>query len=135
MGFWYIKMQPKPDETPLIYFAADTEIKAFDCDRDEFVGSYRSEENPQAVENGRCTNSELAGGDPCFALEIPLTLRAGEEKEINIFLGAAMTRDEIRRSVARCREAGFAERSFQALKTHWEHYFEHFTAAYRMKTQ
>ena len=37
-----------------------------------------------------------------------------------------MTRDEIRRSVARCREAGFAERSFQALKTHWEHYFEHF---------
>lgn len=121
-----VEMQPKPDETPLIYFAADTEIKAFDCDRDEFVGSYRSEENPQAVENGRCTNSELAGGDPCFALEIPLTLRAGEEKEINIFLGAAMTRDEIRRSVARCREAGFAERSFQALKTHWEHYFEHF---------
>lgn len=80
-----VEMQPKPDETPLIYFAADTEIKAFDCDRDEFVGSYRSEENPQAVENGRCTNSELAGGDPCFALEIPLTLRAGEEKEINIF--------------------------------------------------
>ena len=66
-----VEMRPKPDETPLIYFAADTEIKAFDCDRDEFVGSYRSEENPQAVENGRCTNSELAGGDPCFALEIP----------------------------------------------------------------
>ena len=30
MGFWYKiwrEMQPKSDETPLIYFAADTEIK------------------------------------------------------------------------------------------------------------
>ena len=59
-----VEMQPKPDETPLVYFAADAQIKGFDCDRDEFVGSYRSEENPQAVERGCCSNSCLAGGDP-----------------------------------------------------------------------
>lgn len=122
-----VEMQPKPKETPLVYFAADTPIKAFDCDRDEFVGSYRSEENPQALEKGGCTNSQLNGGDPCFALEIPVKLRAGEEKEINIFLGTAMTREEICRAVAHCRENGFVERSFGALKEHWDGYFSRFS--------
>ena len=79
-----VEDQPKPDETPLVYFAADVPVTAFDCDRDEFVGSYRSEENPKNVENGKCTNSTMYGGDPCFALQIDVDLKAGEEKEINI---------------------------------------------------
>ncbi len=121
-----VEMQPKPKETPLIYFAADTGIEAFDCDRDEFIGSYRSEENPAAVERGHCGNSRLAGGDPCFALQIPLHLQAGEEKEINVFLGAAMTDRDVRRAVANCREKNFVEKSFTALQKQWEEYFSHF---------
>lgn len=50
-----VEDQPKPDQTPLVYFATDVPTTAFDCDRDEFVGSYRSEENPQNVEKGKCT--------------------------------------------------------------------------------
>ena len=79
-----VEMQPKPNETPLVYFAADVPVTAFDCDRDEFVGSYRSEENPQNIENRRLTNSTLYGGDPCFALQLDIELKAGEEKEINV---------------------------------------------------
>ena len=86
-----VEDQPRPNETPLVYFAADTEVTAFDCDRDEFVGAYRSEENPQNVETGKCTNSTLYGGDPCFALQLDIELKAGEEKTVNIFLGTAMT--------------------------------------------
>ena len=44
-----VENQPKPDETPLVYFATDAPVSSFDCDRDEFVGSYRSEENPVGV--------------------------------------------------------------------------------------
>ena len=54
---------------------------------------YRSEENPQNIENGGCTNSTLAGGDPCFALEVELDLKAGVETELNVFLGTAMTEE------------------------------------------
>ena len=43
--------------------------------------------NPQNVEKGKCTNSTLYGGDPCFAFANRLDLKAGEEKEVNIFLG------------------------------------------------
>lgn len=122
-----VEMQPKPKETPLVYFASDVPIGGFDGDRDEFVGSYRSEENPIAVENGRCSGSCMAGGDPCFALEIPIVLHAGEERELNIFLGTAMTDEEVVRSVANCREKGFAARSYEALRRRWDEYFSHFS--------
>ena len=52
----------------------------------------------------KCTNSTLYGGDPCFALQIDLDLKAGEEKEVNIFLGTAMTEDAVKASVHHCRE-------------------------------
>ncbi len=121
-----VEMQPKPEETPLIYFASDSKVRAFDCDRDEFIGSYRSEENPKAVEEGHCTGSRLFGGDPVFALELPLKLEAGVEKEIHIFLGTAKDQEEIRKSVARLRRKGATERSFAALRESWEAYFDHF---------
>ena len=121
-----VEMQPKPDETPLVYFATDAKITAFDCDRDEFIGAYRSEENPQRIESEKCSNSTLYGGDPCFAFQIDADLNAGEEKEINVFLGTAMTEEEIEKSVAHCREKGFVEKSFFGLKEKWNDYLSRF---------
>ena len=122
-----VETQPKPDETPLVYFASNVPVTAFDCDRDEFVGSYRSEENPQRVEAGSCTNSTLYGGDPCFALQLDIELKAGEEKTVNVFLGTAMTEDEIKSCAAHCREEDFVEKSFAKLNEHWDNYLSKFS--------
>ncbi len=122
-----VESQPKPDETPLIYFATDAKVSGFDCDRDEFVGAYRSEENPQNIEKGNCTNSTLYGGDPCFALEIDVDLKAGEEKTVNVYLGAAMTEDDIKASVENCRNADFVSKSFAGLKEMWDEHLSKFS--------
>ena len=53
-------------------------------------------ENPRNVESGQCSNSTLASGDPCFAMQIEVDLKAGREKTVNIFLGTAMTEDDIK---------------------------------------
>ena len=121
-----VEEQPKPDETPLVYFASDAFVSGLDCDRDEFIGSYRSEENPCCVEKNACSGSTLYGGDPCFALQLEVELKAGEEKEINIFLGTAMTEEEVIKSVQRCREEGFVKKSIEALSEDWEAFFEKF---------
>lgn len=121
-----VEDQPKPDETPLVYFATNVPVSAFDCDRDEFVGSYRSEENPQRVHMGECSNSTMYGGDPCFAFQLDVDLKAGEEKEINIFLGTAMTEDDIKAGVSNCRESDFVQKSFDALAEQWDNYLNHF---------
>ena len=121
-----VENQPKPDETPLVYFASNVPVTAFDCDRDEFLGAYRSEENPMRVELGECSNSTLYGGDPCFALQLDIDLKADNEKEINIFLGTAMTESEIKQSVANCRENNFVQKSFDALSDGWNDYLSKF---------
>ncbi len=120
-----VENQPKPDETPLIYFAADRPIAGFDGDRDEFVGAYRSEENPLRVEQGHCSGSTMAGGDPCFALEIPLSLKAGKTETVHIYLGAAMTDEDVKSAVAECRKPDFCEKSFKALKEQWDGFLAH----------
>ncbi|MEJ8305042.1 GH36-type glycosyl hydrolase domain-containing protein [Saccharibacillus sacchari] len=117
-----VENQPKPDETPLVYFASDTPLTGYDGDRDAFVGSYRSESNPQAIERGGCGNSTLLGGDPCGALQMTVTLAPGETREINVFLGTAPTEAAARLSVERSRQSGFVERSFAGLKKEWDRY-------------
>lgn len=124
-----VEMQPKPDETPLVYFTADRIPAAYDGDRDEFIGSYRSEANPFAVENGGCTNSTLMGGDPCGALQFSFTIDAGQEETINIFLGTGMNEKEIEQSIRNSRKQGFVEESFQALKESWSNYLNKFTCS------
>ena len=121
-----VENQPKPNETPLVYFSTDVPISGYDGDRDEFVGAYRSEENPLCVEEGKCSNSTMMGGDPCFALQIDLNLKAGQERTIHIFLGVAMDEEGIRSSVKNCRAKGFAQKSFESLNEQWNSYLNKF---------
>lgn len=119
-----VENQPKPEETPLVYFAADTPLYSYDGDREEFIGSYRSESNPAAVEHGGCTGSTLMGGDPCGALQFKIELQPGETRTINVFLGTAMDEEEIVQAVRRSREPDFVSRSFAALGADWQRYLD-----------
>jgi cellobiose phosphorylase len=73
-----------------------------------------------------CSNSTLFGGDPCFAFQIEVDLKAGQEQEINVFLGTAMSEEEIRTSVKHCRQEGFVSSSFLSLKDEWDNFFRGF---------
>ncbi len=115
-----VETQPKPDETPLVYLAADRIPVAYDGDRDEFIGSYRSEEKPYAIENSGCTNSTLMGGDPCGALQFKIELLPEQEECLNIFLGTGMTEVDIAVSVENSRRSGFVEKSFLELQDSWK---------------
>lgn len=117
-----VENQPKPEETPLVYFASDAPLSGYDGDREEFIGSYRSEANPAAIEEGGCRGSTLMGGDPCGALQFKVTLQPGESRTVHLFLGTARDEAEVEEALARSREAGFAERSFQGLRTFWDGY-------------
>lgn len=121
-----VENQPKPDETPLVFFACDRPVEAYDCDRDRFIGSYRSEENPEGLERERLSNSVMHGGDPCFALQIRLELKAGKEQRLRVYLGTAMTQEDIRQTVQRCRKEDFVSRSRQSLQDQWNQFLSGF---------
>jgi N,N'-diacetylchitobiose phosphorylase len=69
------------------YFASSFAPDGYDCTRDHFLGSYRTESNPLAVERGCCSQSAELGGNHCGALQKNLRLEPGEEVRLVFMLG------------------------------------------------
>ncbi len=95
----------------------------YDCVRQSFIGNYRDETNPEAVEKGRCTNSTLVGGDGMGAVSCRVLLQPGEEKSLIAILGVDMRRED---TVPRLREKysspATAARELERVKEGWETY-------------
>lgn len=113
-----VNQQPKPAETPEVFYASDHPLSGWDGNRDQFIGSYRSEANPLGIEQG-CHNSELIGGDPCGALQCMVELSPGEEREITFFLGVAPSAAEAAEILGALRQPGVIEQHWQALTRQW----------------
>ena len=69
------------------YFTSNIAPDGFDCLRDKFIGPYRTEDNPIAVEKGVCSGSFEKGGNHCGSLHKKLLLKPGEEIRIIFMLG------------------------------------------------
>lgn len=80
-------MHPRATESPMVYFASDEKADSFCCNRDAFCGNYRDERNPVGVENGKLSNTNLQGGEPCAAIHRHIELNAGKEKTLYYYLG------------------------------------------------
>lgn len=121
-------MHPRKEESPLVWFGSDRTIEAFCCDRDAFCGNYREESDPVEVEQGRLSNTNLQGGEPCAALQTGVSLEAGTETTINYYLGVsegalanyekAMCHAE--EALTALRAPGAVERQFDLCRTWWQ---------------
>lgn len=101
------------------YFASNFLPDSYDCARDSFLGNYRTETNPIAVEKGVCSNSSELGGNHCGSLHKRLTLEADEEARIVFMLGVGNRRKgkEIQRKYSDLRNVNTA---FADLKAYWQ---------------
>ncbi|MEW5799600.1 MAG: amylo-alpha-1,6-glucosidase [Bacteroidota bacterium] len=75
------------------YFTSNENPDGYDCVRDKFLGNYRTESNPIAVEKGKCSNSSELGGNHCGSLHKKITLGAGEEARLIFMLGVGSRND------------------------------------------
>ena len=80
-------VQIRTEDTPLVYFSSSEHVHSFCCDRDIFCGNYRDERDPEEVNRGCLSDTELHGGEPCAALHSHIALAGEETKNINYFLG------------------------------------------------
>ena len=76
----YHKTEYRERRNHYALFSVNTPIDAFETDRDSFLGPYRSNQNPSAVEKGQLSNSVASGWSPIAAHQIDLTLQPGESK-------------------------------------------------------
>ncbi|MDR1838160.1 MAG: N,N'-diacetylchitobiose phosphorylase [Treponema sp.] len=67
--------------------AGENDKANFDCLRDVFIGPYRTETNPIAVESGKCTGSFELGGNHCGGLRRVVELEPGADARLIFLLG------------------------------------------------
>jgi cellobiose phosphorylase len=78
--------QPNIDWKYQIYFSQSLPIVGFDSSLDTFIGRWRSESNPVAVETGVMQNTEITAGDPVVALQSKIALAANGSVDFAVVL-------------------------------------------------
>ena len=68
-------------------YTVNTPIDGFDTSRDAFLGAWRSNSSPEAVEKGACTNSVAHGWAPVGVHQVNITLNPGESRSLIYMLG------------------------------------------------
>jgi N,N'-diacetylchitobiose phosphorylase len=113
-----IEMDPFYEDGGVQFFAASDMANSYDCLRDTFIGPYRTETNPLAVEQGRCSGSSELGGNHCGGLHRQITLEAGETYRMVFMLGEGDRRRgaEMREKY---RQGAAVDRAFTALRDFW----------------
>ncbi|MCR5255550.1 MAG: N,N'-diacetylchitobiose phosphorylase [Acetatifactor sp.] len=105
------------------YFASNFDPDGYDCLRDKFIGAYRTEDNPIAVEKGECSSSHELGNNHCTSLMKKFTLNPGEEKRFIFMLGEG-NREKGR--IAKKKYSDFAnvDAAYETLRKFWQDKFD-----------
>lgn len=83
----YHKTEYRERRNHYAVYSVNAPIDGFDTSRDAFLGAYRGAANPEAVENGKCTNSLASGWSPIASHQLNMTIAPGETKSFVFVLG------------------------------------------------
>jgi cyclic beta-1,2-glucan synthetase len=104
-----------------IAFASMSErVAYYTADRREFLGRNGTISSPAALERAGLSGAIGATIDPCCAMQVSVTLDAGESRDIVMLLGAADGEQAVREIIARHRPADAARRSVDTNVAAWE---------------
>ncbi|WP_028864266.1 GH36-type glycosyl hydrolase domain-containing protein [Psychromonas aquimarina] len=100
------------------YLASSFDPDSYDGQRDAFLGAYRDEANPIALENGSCSNSAQTCNNHCGSLHKQFVIQPGEEVRFVYILGIGKGNGaELR---AKYQDLTKVDSAFQEIKDHWE---------------
>jgi N,N'-diacetylchitobiose phosphorylase len=101
------------------YFASNFEPDSFETMRDAFLGNYRTETNPLAVERGQCAGTTELGGNHCASLHKRLTIAPGEEARVLYMLGVG-PRAKGKEIKAKYSNPAAVDKAFADIKEYWD---------------
>ncbi|MBN2190563.1 MAG: glycosyl transferase [Candidatus Aureabacteria bacterium] len=101
------------------FFGSTGKTEGFDSVRESFVGQYRSEKNPVAVEKGYCLSSSQEGGNPCGSLQVRMTLEPGESKRVNFVMGEVNSPGDGSRAIRYFKKKNSVEKELEKISKLW----------------
>ena len=102
------------------YFCSSETPSSYDSLRDNFIGPYRDESNPIAIERGHGTNQSATTQNHCGSLQHVITLQPGETKRLVYMLGYG-SRDAAARPIqAKYADVASVDAEFGRLRQYWK---------------
>ena len=108
------------------FFTVNSPVTAYETMRERFIGPYRSENNPLAVEKGQLDSRGTDYGNAVGALQVDIDLEPGESRDVIFSLGVIPKAEfEGKKSsiVAKYRDSGAVEAAFAAVRKRWTDFF------------
>lgn len=115
--------QPNEGWDRYVFFTTDLPIDAWECLKDAFIGKWRSEQNPEAVEAGALSRSNITAGDACAALQSAIAIEPRAETEFVVLMGCApadLYRDHFRSAIAKYGSPSLAKSALEAVRKYWD---------------
>ena len=138
----YHKTEYRERRNHYAIYSVNTKIDGFDTSRDAFLGAYRGADSPEAVENGKCTNSMASGWSPIASHQINVDLAAGETKTFIFVLGyienpedekwesyGVINKTRAKEMLAKYQTDAQVEDAFAALQAYWKQLLARYTVA------
>lgn len=100
------------------FMASSFEPDSYDGQRDSFLGLYRDESNPIALENGRCSDHVQTCYNHCGSLHKQFVIPAGEQVRFVYLLGVG--KGEGQRLRKKYQDLANVDAAFTGIKEHWE---------------
>lgn len=105
------------------YFTSNFKPEGYDCLRDKFIGNYRTEDNPEAVEKGGCFGSKELGNNHCASLQKNIVLKPGERVRMIFLLGEG-NREAGRKMREKYGDFCEVDRAYEKLHDFWQEKFD-----------
>jgi cellobiose phosphorylase len=138
----YHKTEYRERRNHYAYYSVNAPINGFETDRDTFLGLYNGFDEPQAVINGKVTNSVAHGWSPVASHYLEIELQPGERKELIFVLGYVendendkwatplscgegsgerlINKTKSKETLARFDTVAKVDKAFQELKEYWD---------------
>lgn len=116
-----------PSREPKGFLASTQPVVSFDTDRDVFLGRYRDESKPKAVERGECFGSIAIGGTPCGAVQNRVLLQPGESYRACYVCGIGDAKTFGHECKERFRDPAEVEREFEGVRDYWDRHLSRYS--------
>ena len=108
------------------FFTTNIPVVAYETIRERFIGPYRNETNPLAIERGRLDSKDTDFGNAVGALQVCLELAAGESKDVIFSLGVVPKAEfgqRKRAAVMKYHDSAAVRSAFSRVQKSWDEYF------------
>lgn len=102
-----------------IFHSASIKPKAYEGDKENFLGNYGSIIRPKAVLENRLTNTTGRWSDPICSLHVEVNIPAHSEKEISFILGETKNKNEATKLIKKYKSIENVDKSFEYVKEYW----------------